>query len=676
MSQTYADIIIDISHSAIDRVFQYRIGDAWKEQVQVGSLVTVPFGKGNAHRHGYVIGITQTPSYEPDKIKEIVDVPQKGLPIEGKLIQLAAWMRETYGTTMNQALQTVMPVKQTVRKTAQKVEETTLPDTNWEFVTLNDEQQALVDAFAEDIQAGERHTYLLHGVTGSGKTEVYIQCIKEVIREGGQAIVLIPEISLTYQTLARFRKHFGTRVAFVNSKQSKGEKYEQFRKAKEGEVDVVIGPRSALFTPFPNLKLFVMDEEHDPAFKSDQAPRYHARDVAIKRAELEDASVILGSATPSIESYARAEAGQYRLWELKERPDGVQAQKIEVVDLREELRRGNRSIISRSLYEKIQERLERKEQMMLFINRRGFNSFVSCRACGEAIKCPRCDVALTYHQQTIQAQRQLVCHYCGYTTAMPKQCPSCKSNMIAGFGTGTEKVEEEIKNLFPAIKTLRMDRDTTMRKDAGARILKQFAEGKADMLIGTQMIVKGHDYSNVTLVGVILADLSLYANDYRAGERTFDLLTQAAGRAGRGEKEGAVVIQTYQPEHYAIAAAASQDYKAFYEMEMAYRRMLRYPPVYDMLQILLTGESKGKVESYAGILCRDLKEKTKTLQYTQTRIIGPGEAAIGKINDEYRYVIYIKAPGLGAITTLRDYIDTCGCEGVTISVDMNPMTVC
>ena len=248
--------------------------------------------------------------------------------------------------------------------------------------------------------------------------------------------------------------------------------------------------------------------------------------------------------------------------------------------------------------------------------------------------------------------------------------------MIAGFGTGTEKVEEEIKNLFPAIKTLRMDRDTTMRKDAGARILKQFAEGKADMLIGTQMIVKGHDYSNVTLVGVILADLSLYANDYRAGERTFDLLTQAAGRAGRGEKEGAVVIQTYQPEHYAIAAAASQDYKAFYEMEMAYRRMLRYPPVYDMLQILLTGESKGKVESYAGILCRDLKEKTKTLQYTQTRIIGPGEAAIGKINDEYRYVIYIKAPGLGAITTLRDYIDTCGCEGVTISVDMNPMTVC
>ena len=676
MSQTYADIIIDISHSAIDRVFQYRIGEALESQVQIGSLVTVPFGKGNARRHGYVIGITDEPSYEPEKIKDILEVPQKGLPIEGKLIQLAAWMRETYGTTMNQALQTVMPVKQTVRKTAQKIEETVLSDKNWEFVTLNDAQQALVDAFAENYQNEVRKTYLLHGITGSGKTEVYIQCIKEVVRDGGQAIVLIPEISLTYQTLARFRKHFGMRVAFVNSKQSKGEKYEQFRRAKEGEVDVVIGPRTALFTPFPNLKLIVIDEEHDAAFKSDQAPKYHARDVAIKRAELEEASVILGSATPSVESYAQAETGRYVLWELNSRPDGVKAQQIEVVDLRDELRKGNRSIISRSLYAKIQDRLAKKEQMMLFINRRGFNSFVSCRACGEAIKCPKCDVALTYHQQTMQAQRQLVCHYCGYSMAMPKQCPSCGSNMIAGFGTGTEKVEEEIKKLFPGIKTLRMDRDTTMRKDAGARILKQFSEGKADMLIGTQMIVKGHDYSNVTLVGVILADLSLYANDYRAGERTFELLTQAAGRAGRGDKEGSVVIQTYQPEHYAIAAAANQDYRAFYDMEMAYRRMLRYPPVYDMLQVLLTGESKGNVESYAGILSRDLKEKLNTLQFTHTRIIGPGEAAIGKINDEYRYVIYIKALGLGAITTLRDYIDTCNCEGVTITVDVNPMTVC
>ena len=676
MSQKYADIIIDISHSAIERVFQYRIPDAIVDRVEIGSLVKVPFGRGDACRHGYVIGITEVPSYDVDKIKEILDVPQKGIPIEGKLIQLAAWMRETYGVTMNRALQTVMPVKQTVRKTAQKIEETKLSEDQWPCVKLSEQQQVLVDAFADDFQRDICQTYLLHGVTGSGKTEVYIQCIKEVIRAGGQAIVLIPEISLTYQTVARFRKHFGSRVAFVNSKQSKGEKYEQFKKAKEQEVDVIIGPRSALFTPCANLKLLVIDEEHDSAFKSDQSPKYHARDVAIERAKLEHASVILGSATPSIESYARAKKGEYTLWELPERPDGMQTQTIEIVDLREELRLGNRSIISKSLYDKIADRLEKKEQMMLFINRRGFNSFVSCRACGEAVKCPKCDVALTYHMQTFQAQRQLVCHYCGYHMEMPKACPSCKSPMIAGFGTGTEKVEEEIKKLFPQIKTLRMDKDTTMRKDAGARILKQFSEGKADMLIGTQMIVKGHDYSHVTLVGVILADLSLYANDFRAGERTFELLTQAAGRAGRGDKPGEVVIQTYQPEHYAIVAAAKKDYQAFYEMEMTYRRMLHYPPVYDMMQVLLTGQSKGKTESFAGILGRNLKEKASACGFTQTRIIGPGEAAIGKINDEYRYVIYIKAPGLGALYTLRDYIDACVCEGVVVTVDINPMTIC
>ena len=690
MSQTYADIIIDISHSAIDRVFQYRIGDAWKEQVQVGSLVTVPFGKGNAHRHGYVIGITQTPSYEPDKIKEIVDVPQKGLPIEGKLIQLAAWMRETYGTTMNQALQTVMPVKQTVRKTAQKVEETTLPDTNWEFVTLNDEQQALVDAFAEDIQAGERHTYLLHGVTGSGKTEVYIQCIKEVIREGGQAIVLIPEISLTYQTLARFRKHFGTRVAFVNSKQSKGEKYEQFRKAKEGEVDVVIGPRSALFTPFPNLKLLVMDEEHDPAFKSDQAPRYHARDVAIKRAELEEASVILGSATPSIESYARAEAGQYRLWELKERPDGVQAQKIEVVDLREELRRGNRSIISRSLYEKIQERLERKEQMMLFINRRGVAGFVSCRACGHVLKCPHCDVSLSQHVTRQHPEGKMVCHYCGYEIPMPKTCPACGSRYISGFKAGTQKIEMIVKERFPQARVLRMDMDTTRNKEGYEQILSAFANQEADILIGTQMIVKGHDFPNVTLVGVLAADLSLYVSDYHAAERTFQLLTQAAGRAGRGSEPGEVVIQTYQPDHYSVQAAKEQDYEAFYEQEMEYRRMLLYPPVWNMLVILCASKWEQTAYDSAKLLVQEIDTWQENIKAAMERVgedfkkkrvfpVGPADPAVAKVNDIYKKVIYIKTKDYQTLVELKDRLehymrDNKAFKDTVVQFDFNPMS--
>ncbi len=675
MSQKYADIIIDISHSAIDRVFQYQIPEVLLDRVQIGSLVTVPFGTHNATRHGYVIGISETPSYDKERIKEILDIPKKGLQIEGKLIQLAAWMRGTYGTTMNQALQTVMPVKQTVRKTAQRVEEEELSLHREQPIRLNQTQQQLVDEFVRDYHAGTCNTYLLHGITGSGKTEVYIHCIKEIIKDGGQAIILIPEISLTFQTVARFREHFGARVAFVNSKQSKGEKYEQFRKAKEQEVDVVIGPRSALFTPCTNLKLIVMDEEHDSAFKSEQAPKYHARDVALKRAELEGASVILGSATPSIESYAKAEDGCYRLWELMERPDGSCLPDSEVVDLREELRLGNRSIISRKLYEEIAERLEKKEQMMLFMNRRGFNSFVSCRACGEVVRCPKCDVALTYHKQSAIPERQLVCHYCGYARTMPDTCPSCRSRMIAGFGTGTEKVEQEIHRLFPNIRTLRMDRDTTERKGAGARILKQFSEGKADMLIGTQMIVKGHDYSNVTLVGVILADLSLFANDYRAGERTFDLLTQAAGRAGRGEKKGTVIIQTYQPEHYAVAAAAKQDYKSFYEMEMTYRRMLRYPPVYDMMQILITGREKEAAEKYADELRGKLLEKVSAMHFEKTRIIGPSEAIIGKINEEYRYVLYVKSQGLGAIYTLRDVIDAYACEDITVSTDINPMTI-
>lgn len=675
MSQKYADIIIDISHSAIDRVFQYRIPETLLSQVQIGCLVTVPFGNHNSARHGYVIGITETPSYDVERIKEIMDVPKKSLAIEGKLIQLAAWMREAYGTTMNQALQTVMPVKRTVRKTAQKVEEPELSIHRETPVVLNARQQQLVDEFIRDYHADRHNTYLLHGITGSGKTEVYINCIKEIIKDGGQAIILIPEISLTLQTVARFREHFGSRVAFVNSKQSKGEKYEQFRKAREKEVDVVIGPRSALFTPCSDLKLIVVDEEHDSAFKSEQSPKYHARDVAMRRAELEGASVILGSATPSVESYAKAEKGIYRLWELDIRPEGSVLPEVSVVDLREELRLGNRSIISKRLYDEIAERLEKKEQMMLFMNRRGFNSFVSCRACGEAIRCPKCDVALTYHKQSPIRDRQLVCHYCGYARPMPSVCPSCKSRMIAGFGTGTEKVEQEIHRLFPDIRTLRMDRDTTERKGAGARILKQFAEGKADMLIGTQMIVKGHDYGNVTLVGVVLADLSLFANDYLAGERTFDLLTQAAGRAGRAEKKGTVVIQTYQPEHYAVKAAAEQDYKSFFDMEMTYRRVLRYPPVYDMMQILVTGQSKEKVEAYAKVLCEKLKEKSVSMQYEKTRIIGPSEAAIGKINEEYRYVIYIKSQGLGAIYTLRDVAEAYACEGITVSVDINPMTI-
>ena len=667
MSQKYADIIIDISHEAIDRAFQYKIPDELIDCIEIGTKAQVPFGNGNKLRQGYVIGITDTPSYDEDKIKYIDSVDEKGLQIEGKLIRLAAWMHETYGSTMINALKTVMPVKQSVRAVAKKVVEEEYVVEKPPILELNADQQVLVDEFYSDFHAGRRKNYLLRGVTGSGKTEVYIGCIKKVIEDGGQAIVLIPEIGLTYQNVARMKQHFGSRVAVIHSKQSKGEKYQMLMKAGRHEVDVIIGPRSALFTPCDNLKLIIIDEEHDAAYKSDQPPKYHARETAIERARLEGASVILGSATPTIESYALAKLGRYTLWELTDRPCGMRLPDVSVVDMREEFHMGNRGIISQELKDLMTECLDRNEQVMLFINRRGYNSFVSCRECGEVIKCPKCEVALSLHNNGF-----MMCHYCGYIEREPKQCPKCKSKMIGGFGAGTEKVEAEINRLFPEAKTLRMDKDTTGRKGAHAAILNKFKQHKADVLIGTQMIVKGHDFNNVTLVGIILADMSLFANDFRAGERTFDLITQAAGRAGRGDKDGNVVIQTYQPEHYAIATAAKQDYEEFFNMEMSYRRLLKYPPVYNMMVLLITSEDKDMAYEASKQLATALKKLGAGMD--KLRIIGPGDASISKINDVYRRVIYIKAYGMDNIIKMRQAIDNYNQDGVNISVDVNPMS--
>lgn len=668
MSQKYADIIIDISHEAIDRTFQYKIPEALADSIEIGLLVSVPFGQGDRLRRGYVIAITETPSFDIQKMKSIAGIPEKALKMEGKLIRLAAWMRDTYGSTMIHALKTVMPVREKIRKTVQKVQIPSYETEKPPVLTLNERQQCLVDAFCADWSAGRRETYLLRGVTGSGKTEVYIGCVKEVIRNGGQAIILIPEIGLTYQNVSRFQQHFGDRVALIHSRQSKGEKYRAFMRAQSGEADVVIGPRSALFTPCARLALIVIDEEHDMAYKSDQTPKYHARETAIERARLEDASVILGSATPTVESYALAKLGSYRLWELPERPEGMKLSEVSVVDMREEFHMGNRSIISKALYDLIAGKLEKKEQIMLFINRRGYNSFVSCRECGEVIKCPRCDVSLSLHKNGF-----MMCHYCGHIEREPKRCPKCGSGMIGGFGTGTEKVEAEIQKLFPQASTLRMDRDTTMRKGSHGDILNQFARREADILIGTQMIVKGHDFANVTLVGIILADMSLFANDFRAGERTFDLLTQAAGRAGRGDIRGHVLIQTYQPEHYAIATAAKQDYEAFFDLEMAYRRLLCYPPVYHMMVLLVMSEEEQTAEEASDALAAECRLAAKS--YPHVGIIGPSEAGIAKINNVYRRVIYVKARDAEALRTLKDKADTYNRDGVSVAVDVNPMAV-
>ena len=654
----YANIIVDISHEKLDKVFQYRIPEELISDIRPGVSVTVPFGNGNRNINGFVIETTDVSEYDDNKIKDIISINNKNVPIEGALINLAWFIKETYGSTMNQALKTVIPIKQitkdNVKKTIhlmvtedeankylevfekkhataryrmlsaimeckkmsydlatkklnisretiksladmkliwiedEKIYRNPININNVEKknINLSEEQQRVVN----DIINSNKNVHLLHGITGSGKTEVYMEIIDSVIKKGKKVIVLIPEIALTYQTVMRFYSKFGDRVSIINSKLSGGERYDQFERAKKGEIDIMIGPRSAIFTPFKNIGLIVIDEEHENTYKSENVPKYHAREVAIYLAKQHDAKVILGSATPSIHSYHMCENGEYELHKLNNRAVAKTLPQVSIVDLREEMKSGNRSMFSRKLQELIEDRLRNNNQIMLFINRRGYAGFVSCRSCGKPIKCPHCDVGLNLHNNN-----HLVCHYCGYDTLMPKKCPECESPYIAAFGTGTQKVEEAIKKLYPTARVLRMDMDTTSGKDGHEKILSAFANREADILVGTQMIVKGHDFPYVTLVGVIAADLSLYAGDYMSGERTFDLLTQAAGRAGRGTIPGEVVIQTYNPEEYSIRLAALQDYEEFYNTEIMFRTLNDYPPAINMMAILLKSEEQDRL---------------------------------------------------------------------------------
>lgn len=597
----YADIIIDITHEKLDKVFQYSIPSHLEGMLKVGTEVVVPFGRGNKETKGYVTGFSREAGYDVAKIKPVAGIVKDSVAIESKLVALAAWMKEYYGGTMIQALKTVIPIKRTERvkekrrirllldeeagKKAldvylhknQKARARLLaalldePEQEYELLTrklnitravvraleeqkivalqseqvfrnpvkhkvrerkevrLTDEQRHAIGVFWDDYRQGKRENYLVYGVTGSGKTEVYMEMIDRVLKEGGQAIVLIPEIALTYQTVMRFYGKFGDRVSILNSRMSQGERFDQMERVKAGEVDVMIGPRSALFTPFPNLGLIVIDEEHETTYKSEQVPRYHARETAMMRGKMEGASVVLGSATPSLEAFYGCKRGRIKMLELKNRATLRELPAVYVEDMRKEMKAGNRSILSDHLKELMEERLKKKEQIMLFLNRRGYAGFVSCRACGYVVKCPHCDVSLSAHKNG-----KMVCHYCGYEEPQVNLCPSCGSPYIGGFKAGTQQVEELVKRQFPSARALRMDMDTTKAKDGHEKILETFANEEADILIGTQMIVKGHDFPNVTLVGILAADMSLYSNDYRAGERTFQLLTQAAGRAGRG----------------------------------------------------------------------------------------------------------------------------------------------
>ena len=496
---------------------------------------------------------------------------------------------------------------------------------------LNQEQQAVCDGIIKDYDNNDMTPCLIKGVTGSGKTEVYMEIIQHVLSKGREVIVLIPEISLTYQTIMRFYAKFGNVVSVINSRLSKGEKYDRFELAAQGRIKIMVGPRSALFTPFNNLGAVIIDEEHESAYQSETIPRYHARETAIELARMTGAKVIMGSATPSLEAFNRCRNGIYKLYRLDNRAGNATIPDVDVVDLRDEMKKGNRTMFSAKLKSLMQEKLDAGEQIMLFLNRRGYQGFINCRDCGNVIQCPHCDVSLTLH-----GRNRLVCHYCGYETVFNHICPKCGSKYIGAFKAGTEKVEEETRKIFPHASVLRMDLDTTSGKEGHRNILEKFASHEADILIGTQMIVKGHDFADVTLVGILLADMSLHCSDYRAAEITFDLLTQAAGRAGRGDRKGNVVIQTYDPEHYSIVHAAGQDYDAFYDEEMGYRELMGYPPSNHMMAV--------RISCADADLATKLSDELYKLTSVNDRvnIIGPADAAVYKINDIYNRVIYYK----------------------------------
>ena len=740
----YADIIIDITHEKLDKIFQYGIPSELEGMLKTGMEVIVPFGRGNKETRGYVVGFSERAGYDESKIKEIIRTAEDSIAIEAKLVALAAWLKEYYGGTMIQALKTVIPIKKqekmrekrrirlllgeeegkwqldvflhknqkararllaalldqpeqdydlltkklhVTREVVRALEDQKIIALNSEKVLRNPigyrnrkdqipdytpEQKHAVSSFREDYERGIRGTYLVYGITGSGKTEVYMEMIAGVLAQGRQAIVLIPEIALTYQTVMRFCGRFGDRVSILNSRMSQGERYDQMERVKAGEVDVMIGPRSALFTPFAHLGLIVIDEEHETSYKSEQTPRYHARETAVRRAQMEGASVVLGSATPSLESFYACKQGTFRMFELKNRAGSGELPQVYVEDMRKEMKSGNRSILSDRLKSLIETRLGRGEQIMLFLNRRGYAGFVSCRACGYVVKCPHCDVALSAHRGG-----KMVCHYCGYEEAQVRACPSCGSQYIGGFKAGTQQVEELVIRQFPGARVLRMDMDTTRTKDGHEKILEAFAGEEADILIGTQMIVKGHDFPNVTLVGILAADLSLYANDYRAAERTFQLLTQAAGRAGRGKSKGEVVIQTYSPEHYSIEMAAAQDYEGFYESEMEYRMLMGYPPTEQLLAVLLTGPDEAVLETAAKYLREFVLrvDKNRIL-----KVIGPASPYVAKVSDVYRRILYLKGTEYRMLIEVKNrmeqYIEiNTGFRTLRIQFDFNPMNI-
>ncbi|AYD40012.1 primosomal protein N' [Clostridium fermenticellae] len=726
----YVGVIINNLSVQLDRIFTYRIPEAFLEQIDIGYRVKVPFGRSNKLIDAFIVRFYNEYDGE-NKIKDLKEICEPFPLFDKNDLLIIEEMRKKYLSTYLECIKPFLPAgtfkgmknkKENVICVAQELDGKFLKD-NYKMIyevvrnnngiysksylssnfnlslssintlikhgylinkekivsrydkrkykkyavkELNFEQKSSI----EEILNSDKKVFLIHGVTGSGKTEIYMHLVSEMIKQNKESIILVPEIALTPQMVERFKGRFGNNISVFHSKLSDGERYDEWLRVKEGKVKLAIGARSAIFLPFRNLGLIVIDEEHEESYKSDSNPKYNAREIGKLQSDFKGCKLILGSATPSIETYYNCIKGNIELITIKNRVDGALMPKIKIVDMREELMASNKSIFSRELYNSIEDRLEQKEQIILFLNRRGFSTFVSCRKCGYVFKCEHCDISLTYHSD----KRKLICHYCGTSRNLPRICPKCGSRYVKFFGVGTEKVEEEIKKVFPQAVTLRMDFDTTRTKNSYEQIYNDFKNGKADILIGTQMIAKGLDFKNVTLVGVIAADVSLNLPDFRSAERTFQLITQVSGRSGRGKKNGEVIIQTYNPDNYSIVYAAKNDYIGFFKEEIGIRKSMEYPPFTDILLINMSSKNENmliKNIQNVGVVLKNKLEK-----HDKINMLGPCPCQISKIKELFRWQIFIKGVmNIEFIKEIKDIVYNTMknvSDDIRISIDAHP----
>jgi primosomal protein N' (replication factor Y) len=663
----FAEVILSKVSRNIDKIYHYKIPEGLEGKAQTGSQVLVPFGRRS--EIGYIVGLLEKTTIKG--IKEIVKVTSEYPLFTKKQVDLAKWLADYYYSFLITALRMVMPPgtagqEGKRQKAGGRRQEEKEPSSLYQIQTPllpTDEQKKALDMINSAVNANQPEKILLYGITGSGKTEVYLQAIEHVLKQGKSAIVLVPEIALTPQLIQRFEGRFQDSIATLHSHMTLKERSGEWQRVSSGEARIVLGARSAVFAPVKNLGMVVIDEEYETSYKQDKNPRYHVREVAFQLAEMHKAIVVLGSATPSLETYFRAEEGEYKKAVLSQRIDSRPLPPVEIINMC----RGKDYLLSQRLREELKSTLERKEQAILFINRRGYFTFVMCRECGFAIECPRCSIALTYHS----ADKRIRCNRCGYNGSVPGSCPQCNSGSIGYFGIGTQRIENEVAQVFPAARILRYDSDAVSKRGSHEVFFSAFAEGRADVLVGTQMVAKGLDVANVTLVGVIAADTALHLPDFRSAEHTFQLLTQVAGRAGRHHLPGKVIIQTYNPEHYAIQAAAKHDYEEFYKQEISHRREVGYPPFSKLISLLIAGPEAKKVEKVAEDLERFLRKRLSE------GILGPAPAIIPKLRGEWRYRILLKGEDLdkmrGAVVeTLGKIVIP---SEIKVAVDVEPMNM-